>query len=213
MPTDIGSSPSEKQVTAGRAGIIEAVKTPLGFYSLVVLVVEAILAAIAGISEGFDRTLTIACMMVVIIGLILIVAYFSVRHPGALLGKEKQVDVGPQLAPLKAEIQHLTQQSEEFKIETERLRKETETLRQEMERRTSLESRVWSVLDRGESASVKEIVKTLGLAAREDVDSIIGRLLREGLIEPDNGKPYGSYQPTEGFRKSRSLGETLRGSG
>ena len=73
-----------------RAGIIGAVRTPLGFFALVVLVIEAILAVVAGIGIGIDRTITIGGMLFVILALISIVAYFAYHRPEALAGRREE---------------------------------------------------------------------------------------------------------------------------
>lgn len=75
-----------------RTGIIEAVKTPLGFFVLVVLVVEALLGIIVGLSEGTDRTLAIVGMLGVIGALILVVAVIAFFRP-------KNLDSQPNTAP------------------------------------------------------------------------------------------------------------------
>ena len=49
-----------------RLAIIQATKTPLGFFSLVVLVVEVILGITANLSQGEDRTYLVIGMLVLI---------------------------------------------------------------------------------------------------------------------------------------------------
>jgi|GEM_PF-3959141 len=79
------SSDSDKRQL--RIDIIHAVRTPLGFFVLVVLVVEALLATVASLGQGLDRTLAIVGMLGIIVALIGTVAFMAVRHPEALSGK------------------------------------------------------------------------------------------------------------------------------
>ncbi|HST47731.1 hypothetical protein [Jatrophihabitans sp.] len=74
-----------------RASIIEAVKTPLGFYALVVLVAEAILSVATAATDGIDRTILVIGMVAALIGLILLVAGISLWRPRALYGEAHTV--------------------------------------------------------------------------------------------------------------------------
>jgi hypothetical protein len=76
-----------------RGSIIAAVKTPLGFFVLVVLVVEAILGITAGLSGGPDRTYLVLGMIGLIFLLILIVAGCALFRPEALAGRRPALDV------------------------------------------------------------------------------------------------------------------------
>ena len=73
--------------TAGRPAIIETVKTPLGFFSLVVLVVEALLATTAARTGGTALMWIVLAMVVLIFLLVGIVAFFAYYRPEALWGK------------------------------------------------------------------------------------------------------------------------------
>ncbi len=66
--------------------MIRAVKTPLGFFSLVVLVVEVILGITANLSQGTDRTYLIIGMLVLIFLLVFIVTGLALYRPEALIG-------------------------------------------------------------------------------------------------------------------------------
>jgi 8-oxo-dGTP pyrophosphatase MutT (NUDIX family) len=70
-----------------RVNIIQAVETPLGFFVLVVLVVEVILGVTANFSEGNDRTYLIVGMLILIFILVLVVSLLSFFRPEALVGK------------------------------------------------------------------------------------------------------------------------------
>jgi hypothetical protein len=72
---------------SNRIGIIETVQTPLGFFTLTVLVVEVILGLVANFSQGPDRTYLIIGMLVLIFLLVVIVSAFAYFKPEALAGK------------------------------------------------------------------------------------------------------------------------------
>lgn len=72
------------------AQIIEVVKTPLAFYALVVLVIEAGFGIFALNTEGPDKTLLIGGMLGLLFLLIISVLYHSYRRPEALFGKRYQ---------------------------------------------------------------------------------------------------------------------------
>jgi hypothetical protein len=75
----------------GRPGIIEAVQTPLGFFVLVVLIVEAILGTVAfTIEVGADRTFVIRAMIVLIFALVVIVTGLALWRPSILAGKDPE---------------------------------------------------------------------------------------------------------------------------
>ncbi len=81
------------QPTNSRVDIIQTVKTPLGFFTLVVLVVEAILGLVATrLSQGADRTSLINGMLILIILLVILVALLAFFRPEALFGKRPLSD-------------------------------------------------------------------------------------------------------------------------
>lgn len=73
--------------TVKAPSIIETIKTPLGFFSLVVLAVETILGITANLSQGTDRTYLIVGMLILIFLLVIIVAAFALFKPKALSGE------------------------------------------------------------------------------------------------------------------------------
>ena len=87
---------------SNRVSIIETVQTPLGFFTLTVLVVEVILGIAANFSQGSDRTYLIISMIALIFLLVAIVAGFAYFRPEALRGKRP---VGNRLAPISTYIQ------------------------------------------------------------------------------------------------------------
>jgi len=70
-----------------RKNLIEAIKTPLGFFSLVVLVAEAVFVGLALTSSGTDRTFLLYAFVGVLVLLILLVAAIAAWKPEALWGK------------------------------------------------------------------------------------------------------------------------------
>lgn len=66
--------------------IIEAIKTPLGFYALIVLAAEAIMATAVPFTEGIDRTLLVSGMLGILGILIAVVSVFAYIRPEALRG-------------------------------------------------------------------------------------------------------------------------------
>ena len=76
--------------SASRVDIIQMVKTPLGFFTLIVLVVEVILGISANLSQGADRTYLIIGMLILIFLLVIIVAGLAFFRPEALSGKRPQ---------------------------------------------------------------------------------------------------------------------------
>lgn len=87
---------------SNRVSIIETVQTPLGFFTLTVLVVEVILGITANLSQGSDRTYLGISMIALIFLLVVIVAGFAYFRPEALRGKRP---VGDRSAPIGTQIQ------------------------------------------------------------------------------------------------------------
>jgi len=76
----------ERESNQTRINIIRAVQTPLGFFVLVVLIVEAMMGILAGISQSIDRTILIVGMLAIMLILIAIVAFLAYYRPEALVG-------------------------------------------------------------------------------------------------------------------------------
>jgi hypothetical protein len=75
----------QKEGGGERVSIINAVKTPLGFFVLVVLVVEGALGGLA--AKGPNQLTALYGMFGFLAALIAVVAFFAVRYPEALLGR------------------------------------------------------------------------------------------------------------------------------
>lgn len=67
-----------------RVNIIQTVQTPLGFFTLVVLIVEVIFGMTATYSQGLDRTILVVGMIIFMFFLVGIVAYLTYFKPGTL---------------------------------------------------------------------------------------------------------------------------------
>jgi len=76
----------EKNDFSQRTGIIRTVRTPLGFFVLVVLVVEAILGSVAYSGNRPDSTYALAGMLGILILLVTVVALMAYYRPEALRG-------------------------------------------------------------------------------------------------------------------------------
>ncbi len=76
----------EKKQQTNRTGIIQAVQTPLGFFVLVVLVVEAILGGLAHSGSAPNNTYALFGMIGILFVLIMVVALMAYYRPEALRG-------------------------------------------------------------------------------------------------------------------------------
>jgi hypothetical protein len=74
----------ESEDSRPRTSLVQAVKTPLGFFALVVVVMQAILCVSLRDLKQPDSTYLIGGMLVVLIGLVGIVSLLAVRHPDAV---------------------------------------------------------------------------------------------------------------------------------
>lgn len=80
-----------------RASIIRSVTTPLGFFSLVVLVAEAILGGTAVFIERPEKTYIVAAMIALIFTLVIVVSLFAAFRPEALFGlRPPKVSLAPE---------------------------------------------------------------------------------------------------------------------
>lgn len=175
------SSNSDKS----RVSIIQSVQTPLGFFTLAVLITEAILGILASKATGQDFTILVICMCFFMFLLVAVVAYISFTKPEILTTKANQKEEGwvPSLPPdAPIEIQ------EQFS----KLKNENEKLRAEIVRLTSLEARVWTALNQSQSVLPSDILYFLSAnndsKLKEEIFSILGNLLKEGKVKQSNGR-------------------------
>lgn len=78
--------PKAASGTGPRVSVINAVQTPLGFFALALLIVEAVLGAIAISSGGIERTIAMGIMALGVFTIVALVAYFAYHRPEALSG-------------------------------------------------------------------------------------------------------------------------------
>jgi hypothetical protein len=80
------SDQSNDEPKSSRVQVLETVQTPLGFFVLVVLVVEAILGVTVYLTTGIDRTICIIGMPSLIVMLVALVSWMAIYRPEALRG-------------------------------------------------------------------------------------------------------------------------------
>jgi hypothetical protein len=162
-----------------RTSIIQSVKTPLGFFTLVVLITEVILGVLAQKASGGDFTILVISMIALMFVLVGIVAYMSFRKPDTLISETYPARNEPtSLPPIDSSMPTEEQNS--------MLRKENEGLRNELARFNSLQTQIWAALHQSHSPSTDEIFAFLGVRddakARGEVISILGMFLQDGKI-------------------------------
>jgi hypothetical protein len=82
---------AKQQTASSRVSIINAVRTPPGFFVLVVLVVEVALGGLAARTGGQNQLVALYGMLFVVLALIAVVAFFAYRRPEALTGERPPV--------------------------------------------------------------------------------------------------------------------------
>ncbi len=82
-----------------RVSILQAVQTPLGFLTLMVLVVEIILGVLANKASGLDFTLLVVGMVGLLFALVLIIARVVQQEPHLLFGAQAGEAPEPELTP------------------------------------------------------------------------------------------------------------------
>lgn len=99
--------PAKEESPADRVSLVQTVKTPLGFFVLVVLVVEALFALVASAAESSDRAFIFRAMVALIFFLVLLVAVLAAVRPEALRGERYRAAGAPDgaEAPLAADVQ------------------------------------------------------------------------------------------------------------
>ena len=88
------SSSPQVQKTFNRVEIINVVKTYLGFFVFLVLVVEATFGALALTASGNIQILAFSAMLFILIALIAIVCFFAYMKPDALLSYGGNREIG-----------------------------------------------------------------------------------------------------------------------
>lgn len=82
---------SDSASRESRRGIIATITTPLGFFSLVVLVVDSAIGVLAATSPMPERTPLLWSMAGILSLVIIVVAVLEYFHPGTLTGKRPTI--------------------------------------------------------------------------------------------------------------------------
>ncbi|XGV97895.1 MAG: nucleoside 2-deoxyribosyltransferase [Leptolyngbya sp. BL-A-14] len=75
---------------SSRAGIIQAVDTPIGFFSLVVLAIEALLGIIALTTSEGDRTFIVRSMIALLFIVVAVVSFLAFTKPSLFRASKKE---------------------------------------------------------------------------------------------------------------------------
>lgn len=97
------TAPRENDTLMFREGVIRAVQSPLGLFTLVILVAEVLLGAIAGTSDQATRATISVGMTVLLVTLVVVVGVVAVFRPealGAHRGSAKAAGKGSELIPV-----------------------------------------------------------------------------------------------------------------
>jgi hypothetical protein len=73
--------------TNEKRNVIDAIKTPLGFFSLIVVVIESSLIGLTLAVSGTDRSFLVRAIPIILVLLILVVTIVATLKPEALWGK------------------------------------------------------------------------------------------------------------------------------
>ena len=185
-------APAPVSSSESRTSLIQSVKTPLGFFTLAVLVTEVLLGLLAPKASGGDFTILVISMIVLMFVLVGIVAYISLTKPYTLINDTyPSKEESPSLPPIAPSMPLEEQNS--F------LRRENERLKNELSRFNSLQTQVWAALHESSSPSTEEIFNFLGVQgdakARAEVISILGMFLQDGKVKR-NRSIASRYYPT-----------------
>ena len=165
-----------------RVSIIQAVQTPLGFFVLVVLVVEVIFGIITGLSEGSLRTILAIAMVTLIFLLAGFVSFLAYSRPEALHGVRYQPETNQGEKSI-VKLQELIAQ----------LQQENDNLKSELDHLNSIKMQIQGLLADGRSMTLEVIYRALissstkESVSRNAVMAAIGVLSDEGKIQGSSG--------------------------
>jgi hypothetical protein len=83
-------APDERKRLAIRVDVLKEIGTPLKYFALAILIVEALLAVLASKAVGGDFTFLVIGMILALLLLISIVGYLVAKRPEALVGIGQQ---------------------------------------------------------------------------------------------------------------------------
>lgn len=172
------------------AGIIRVVRTPLGFFALVVLALQVALAIGASLTSGIERTVLVIAMPGVLFLMVIIVSLLAYSHPQSLYGTSPPAKIT--IAPADSEL--LNEKITNLMKENNSLKCELEKCKSERDEFTSLKTRVFATLHHDTSISIHQIRDTLDYEkgdkeAIRDIWNAIGILIDERKIEGDRYNP------------------------
>lgn len=172
-----------------KVNIINAVKTPLGFFVLVVLIVEVIMGITASFSTGSDKTYLITGMIALIFLLVIIVSGIAIFRPMALYGlpttpSESSSDSAV-FTDLMQKVPDAVKQHIEFLEQCHK--KEMETLSQQIEMLEQHHDQQIKIIKQQHSRQTKALKKQIkGL---EEENNSLGEWLKiymPGAREPED---------------------------
>lgn len=202
-------TPQHVSHSEDRTSIISAVRTPLGFFVFVVLVVEGILGTLSGAAlSGADRSIALYGMLILIGALIAVVVLLAVFRPEALVGARKDGKLQALLEQVRATTERAQAENSQLRAEYHdieeqngALRAEIARLRDEISRIDSLTSRIVAILLARGSATLSEIMGDLDIhfrgTAYDQVLSVLGSLAGQGKVQRDDSKGGDYYMLTK----------------
>jgi hypothetical protein len=78
----------DNRALSGRADLIQAIKTPLSFFVLAVLIIEVVMGSLAAFTSAADRTLMIWGMLILLGVTIAVVGTLAYAKPEVLQGRQ-----------------------------------------------------------------------------------------------------------------------------
>jgi hypothetical protein len=182
---------TEKRSTnKSRVAIIRAVETPLRFFTLVVLVVEAIFGLLAGFRlSGSERSIVVNGMLVIIAALIIVVTCLALFRPEALSGVRHERHLEKEITMMRAELQEIQAEKDQMQASFQQIEEEKQGLIDYIDKIQSVRLRILGILAGHGSASLSQILLELDIhfkgPERNQVLALLGSLSEEGKIEKD----------------------------
>jgi hypothetical protein len=84
---DNSSKTSRREADSGRSKLLALVETPIRFFALVLLVIEALMGALVVATSGAVQIILVVAMLALLAALVAIVARFAWTRPEALAGR------------------------------------------------------------------------------------------------------------------------------
>ncbi len=170
--------------TTNRLNIIESVKTPIGFFVFVVLVVEAIFGVALSNSQGSERSILIISMIALICTLVAIVVVLAVFRPEALKGERQELHHSDE-----DKLKEIEQKVSELMNVIRLLSKAQQAMSEELSKYHSVRANMLDLFAQDKIFALDDIYTYLISGSRHiyfgrsEVQSVIGVLIEEGKIE------------------------------